>query len=776
MCALTLFATLAAAGAAIAQPPKSLPIQITPEAVRQTKQATVYLKVTGDSGQTLEGSGFFVSEPGLIVTNAHVLGMLRARSKPPKAIDVIVNSGETNELKLVGKLLGVDRTNDLAILRVEGKLPAPLKLELKDELVETQKVYIFGFPFGAELGKNITVSESSVSSLRKDASGALERIQVNGGMHPGNSGGPVVDASGRVVGVSVAVIRSTQINFAIPAVTVKALLDGGIQEVNAGELFRDKEAVRVPLQISSIDPFQRIKEIRVEVWAGRPDPNRAFSPKQAQPLTGDGPRQSQALKYENSAASADVLLPKVADGQVAWVQPVVVFTKGERLWGPPRAFDAALALQRIPAELTIKLADQKERTVHLKASQSFTLTRGKTKSVSVQTAELDLLESLSTDPKGMKVKIGFGPPSLTVDDDGKKMSAPPEVVNLLQRIPPSFVVDETNTIQLRTTVNLNPKMSPLVREQVDDYMMQIYNAYDASNYPMPNRQMQPRDSWQLKVPMMIKTGTKVEMVDLAVTCTYEGVRTRSGYGEALVSFEGRAQRRKATKDESGGSRVAGKFTFDTKAGFVSGAKMSIFTEDSSPDGSVHVLFALDFDMTRVEGNPRMIQLPKSATVAKKDDPKTDPKVEGKDPKAAAFTKPAKSTKPTSYMKIVSSPGDYIGQGKNYDYRGDQLTVKKTPRGLNIMVDGWILSIGAPKDKTLKVGEYPNAKRFAFSDDSPGLDFMGKGRGSNMISGEFVVWELETKGDQIVKLAIDFVQRGDGKPPLKGTIRINSSFE
>src|SRR5262249_327739 len=146
---------------------------------------------------------------------------------------------------------------------------------------------------------------------------------------------------------------------------------------------------------------------------------------------------------------------------------------------------------------------------------------------------------------------------------------------------------------------------------------------------------------------------------------------------------------------------------------------------------------------------RMIQLPKSATVAKKDDPKTDPKVEGKDPKTALFTKPKKSATPTSYMKIVSSPGDYIGQGKNYDYRGDQLVVKAVPRGLNISVDGWILMIGAPKDKMLKVGEYRDAKRFAFSGESPGLDFFGKGRGSNMLTGEFAVWELEMKGDKIV---------------------------
>src|SRR5690242_7398694 len=118
------------------------------------------------NGQVAEGSGFFVFEPGLIVTNAHVLGMLQKKSQPPNNVQVVVNSGEANEVTFNGQVLGVDRDSDLAVVRVEGRnLPAPLIIEQARQLVQTQKVYICGFPFGAQLGKNITVSESSVSSL-----------------------------------------------------------------------------------------------------------------------------------------------------------------------------------------------------------------------------------------------------------------------------------------------------------------------------------------------------------------------------------------------------------------------------------------------------------------------------------------------------------------------------------------------------------------------------------------------------------------------------------
>jgi hypothetical protein len=164
------------------------------------------------------------------------------------------------------------------------------------------------------------------------------------------------------------------------------------------------------------------------------------------------------------------------------------------------------------------------------------------------------------------------------------------------------------------------------------------------------------------------------------------------------------------------------------------------------------------------------------------EPIKDPPMKGKEPiegptfESKLFTRPAKSAVSTSYLKFESSRGDYIGQGRKYDYRGDQFVSRAIPRGVSISVDGWHLEIGAPKNETLKIGEYADAKRFVFSGNSPGLNLSGNGRGANMISGEFVVWELEMQDGKIVKLAIDFTQRCDGGAPLRGKLRINSGFE
>src|SRR5262249_32319574 len=104
-------------------PQQAAPGEIAQDTVPRIKNATVYLRLTLPSGQTAEGSGFFAIEPGIVITNAHVLGMLRAKSQVPRSVQVIAHSGEPTERPMVGAVLGVDRTSDLAVVRVnDGNL------------------------------------------------------------------------------------------------------------------------------------------------------------------------------------------------------------------------------------------------------------------------------------------------------------------------------------------------------------------------------------------------------------------------------------------------------------------------------------------------------------------------------------------------------------------------------------------------------------------------------------------------------------------------------
>jgi S1-C subfamily serine protease len=131
------------------------------------------------------GSGFFVA-PDLVVTNAHVLC----------AGDDSIEVGLSNDRTLVGRVVRRDDSLDLALVRVAGARVEPLPLGDVADLAAGDRVMIVGSPVGLDF----TVQEGSIASLQRSAHG-VAYLQLDAKVSPGNSGGPVVDLAGRVVGI-----------------------------------------------------------------------------------------------------------------------------------------------------------------------------------------------------------------------------------------------------------------------------------------------------------------------------------------------------------------------------------------------------------------------------------------------------------------------------------------------------------------------------------------------------------------------------------------------
>lgn len=319
--------------------------RIKPQVVSRVKKATVKLRVTDSTGQQGTGTGFFAIDKNVIITNAHVVGMLAPGTEKPLSVDIVLNSGEPNERSLVGSVAAVDRTSDLAVVRFQTDsgdttLPEPLKVFSARQLYETQRVYIFGFPLGDAVGKSITVSTSAVSSLRKNKSGLLKQVQVDGGMHPGNSGGPVTDANGSVVGIAVSGIPGTQLNFAIPGDSLYRMLDGRIAGISLGESTQQgSESFWLPITITAVDPLERLKEVQVDWWVGQPGDPR--DPSTGRPITrpGDSKRETVELVYTAGTASATLTLPPVPEGKTIYIQPAYKSARGEKNWMMSINFD-----------------------------------------------------------------------------------------------------------------------------------------------------------------------------------------------------------------------------------------------------------------------------------------------------------------------------------------------------------------------------------------------------------------------------------------------------
>lgn len=169
------------------------------------------------------GSGFIVSQDGLIITNKHVVADTEAEYK------VITNDNKTYKAERIFR----DPVNDLALVKINAQNLRPLPLGDSSNLKLGQLAIAIGTPLGEF--KN-TVTTGIISGLGRGITagspfeGFVERldnvIQTDAAINPGNSGGPLLNSAGKVIGVNTAVSQQGQnIGFAIPVNVVKELLD-----------------------------------------------------------------------------------------------------------------------------------------------------------------------------------------------------------------------------------------------------------------------------------------------------------------------------------------------------------------------------------------------------------------------------------------------------------------------------------------------------------------------------------------------------------------------
>ena len=266
-----------------AEVPTSVDGQISTELLGKLKAATVFVRVdAGSFGAT--GSGFVLRVTGdtaLIVTNHHVAEPKSKQGVVQRNVahEIVFHSGRKNEFTKKAELIGADEEHDLAILRVIGvqktkDFPEPLNTTDRLKLSETMPIYIMGFPFGKSLstvkGNNpaLTIGKGTISSVREDDAGDTAYIQLNGDVNSGNSGGPVVDSRGRLVGIAVASIDATQIGMAIPAVELTRLMSGRVTNLKFRVSRVVGNNVEMDVQGDLSDPLGRVKSSSLRVVRG----------------------------------------------------------------------------------------------------------------------------------------------------------------------------------------------------------------------------------------------------------------------------------------------------------------------------------------------------------------------------------------------------------------------------------------------------------------------------------------------------------------------------
>ena len=172
--------------------------------------------------QVSSGSGFFVNKNGVILTNNHVV----------EGCQLVTTERDGVAVPL--RVLASDQLNDLAILKADFDSPDYFPLSSESPYL-MQDIYVAGYPFGDAISTTVKVTKGIVSSL-SGIGNNYSNIQIDAALQPGNSGGPVVNGLGNVVGIAVAKLDTfvtleafgtvpEDTNFAVKSSIAKSMMD-----------------------------------------------------------------------------------------------------------------------------------------------------------------------------------------------------------------------------------------------------------------------------------------------------------------------------------------------------------------------------------------------------------------------------------------------------------------------------------------------------------------------------------------------------------------------
>ncbi|MDG3006923.1 S1C family serine protease [Paludisphaera mucosa] len=223
----------------------------------------------GEETSTGTGSGFIVDTKGHLLTNFHVV-------QGADVVRVTLFDGSAYPAKVVG----VDASNDVAVLKVEvdAEKLHPVSLGDSSRLLVGQKIMAIGNPFGLER----TLTTGVVSSLDRSLKAKNGRmikgiIQTDAAINPGNSGGPLLNARGKVIGMNTAIVssvgQSAGVSFAVPINSIARILrqlidDGRVTraELGVARVYTTEEGLLV-LAVAEGGPAERagIRPIQVKI-------------------------------------------------------------------------------------------------------------------------------------------------------------------------------------------------------------------------------------------------------------------------------------------------------------------------------------------------------------------------------------------------------------------------------------------------------------------------------------------------------------------------------
>ncbi len=350
----------------------------------------------------LLGSGFVYNQDGFIVTSAHVVENMN---------DVMVTLNDGNVVK--GHVAGRDPKTDLAVIKIDSHdLPA-VKIGNSDLARIGDPVLAIGNPFG--LGNTVTAGIISARSRDIQVGPYDDFIQTDAAINRGNSGGPLFNADGEMIGVNTAIFSpsggSVGIAFAVPSKMVKTVVDALIKD---GVVKRGRLGLKVQTVTKEIAESLKMDKTYGALVAGIDPSSLAVGSKIK---TGD-----VIIKFNQREVPSMRALPRMAaEATVGSVVPLTVWRDGKEI------------------DLSIRISEMKEPSFSQTLPDPEHFQQGKTKNLTLlgitlaqQTPELRRRFNLAKNAEGLVVVAvqpksdaslkGLRPGDLLVELDKKKLS------------------------------------------------------------------------------------------------------------------------------------------------------------------------------------------------------------------------------------------------------------------------------------------------------------------------------------------------------------------
>jgi S1-C subfamily serine protease len=627
----------------------------------QCKKSTVFVEVESKFGGGSTGSGWFGIENNIVITNAHVLGMLSPSSPPPAKITLFLNSGERGQTPGVMqreiphqriKIIAVDRFHDIAIMEISGEkdLPVPFKVRPTSKMRERQGITVLGFPHGYTPGAmtgtkkqpTISVRPSTATALRYDDFGILRNLQIEGGTNPGNSGGPQVDAEGYVIAMTVSGITRggvpVQINFSVPTEHIQGLLAGRPDEVTVDTAFHKDGMVHIPIRITAQDPLKRLKSIGIGYWIGESTGGiRPPGDVRKGIVASDKDYKEVNLTYDaaTKTASGTLILPSLTAGMTYWIQPFYsnaitpkYYLPGTKIVmkGPP--------VDVVPTNLQVNLRTGPVRPftlVHSSARDEFF--EGEDNSpddipkhiITMKGTETVIAPDNSDSQNAARLRLKYDDAEIKEEAGNQEGRLPPRIAAQIKQGIKSieaYAFMNRSGMIYKTRTNSLAVQDPLIRLFGPLLSSNALEALTICSIPLPNREVQPGESWSTSVTVthtisfMARLQKSAEEIlpdpgqpgagprgrpggaaasqalkkefiySSDVSYTYQGTRTRAGRKEAVIKVTGKITPASGQAKDSANGKTKGYAFVDVATGVVVDAEIETdFEIDTSIEGT-----------------------------------------------------------------------------------------------------------------------------------------------------------------------------------------------